>query len=88
MHDIPVWFLVLTLFFPRIVLFFSWLNGAIPPNTIPLGLEVLMSIFLPRVLVLIYIGTNMGCGNAWFIVHCIVALLAMVGGNAIRESKK
>jgi hypothetical protein len=87
MHDIPVWFLVLSLIFPRLVLFFSWLNGAIPPNTIPFGLEVVMTIFLPRILVLVYIGTNMGCSNVWFIVHCIVAVLAYGVGGTMQSKR-
>jgi Na+/alanine symporter len=78
-HEIATWFLVISLIFPRITLLIAWLNGSIPYNTIPFILDAVMAVFLPRVLILIYIGTNMGCDNAWFIIHAIVGALVWIG---------
>ena len=78
MHDIQVWLLVLTLFLPRIGLLIAYCNSAVPYNTIPFWGDFFMTLFIPRILMLIYIGTNMGIGNPWFIVHAIVAVCVML----------
>lgn len=76
-HPIEVWFLVLSLFLPRISLLIAYLSGQIPPNTIPFIGDLIMTILIPRVLILIYIGTNMGL-CAWFWVHLVFAVLVCI----------
>jgi len=71
---IETWFLVMSLFLPRITLLIAWLSHGIPPNTVPFVAEVFMTIFIPRVLILIYIGTVMGL-CPWFYIHLITACL-------------
>jgi len=88
MHDIQVWLLVLTLFLPRIGLYIAWLNGTIPYNDIPFWGDFFMTLFIPRVLMLLYIGMNMGCGNIWFIVHLIMAIFAMGGVKVYSTNRK
>ncbi len=77
------YFLLFSLFFPRITMlvaiFFN--PAAYPANAVPQIADVLLGIFLPRVLILIYIYQNMGYENVWFVAHLVVAILAYLGGS-------
>ena len=73
-QPIATWFLVLGLFLPRVTLVAAFLTHGVPPNKVPFLLDVLGAIFLPRVLICIYIAENMGY-NQWFWLHLIVALI-------------
>ena len=78
-----VYFLLLSLFFPRIVLlvYLFLFPDLFPQNQVPQWADLLLGIFLPRVLILIYIYQNMGAENVWFIAHLIVMILAYFGGG-------
>lgn len=78
-----VYFLIFSLFFPRIVLlvYLFLFESQYPANTVPLWGDVLLGVFLPRVLILIYIYQNMGAENVWFIAHLVVMILAYFGGG-------
>lgn len=80
-------FLVLTLFFPRILLFVYYMKGWIPPNPLPFWGDVAMAVFIPRVLVLLYIYHNLGAGSGWFWAH-VVALILCYGGGGSTASRK
>jgi hypothetical protein len=54
----------------------AYCNHGIPPNAIPFWGNFFMALLMPRILILIYIGTDMGVSNPWFIVHAIVAGLS------------
>ncbi len=86
MHDIQIWFLILSLLFPRIALLLAWCNNQIPPNTIPFWGDFFMALLLPRLLILIYIGTNLGMTSVWFVVHVIAILTIIVGRLAYSRS--
>ena len=73
-QPIATWFLVLGLFLPRVTLIAAFLIHTVPANNVPFLLDVLGTIFLPRVLICIYIAGNMGY-NEWFWLHLIVALV-------------
>lgn len=61
----------------------------IPFNTVPFFGDVLLSIFLPRVLIIIYIAQNLGTESPWFWIHLIVGIVVyIVGGNKARKRKK
>jgi hypothetical protein len=75
------YFLLFSLFFPRITLVVFFLQQAYPANNVPEWADILLGIFLPRVLILIYIYQNMGYENLWFVAHLIVAILAYFGGS-------
>ena len=83
-----VYFLLFSLFFPRIVLlaFFFFFPEAYPQNTVPQWADILLGIFFPRVLILLYIYQNLGADNIWFIAHLIVMILAYFGGG--RETRR
>lgn len=84
-HDIATWFLILGLFVPRLTLFFGWLCNALPYNTTPFFGDVIATIFLPRVLILIYIYQNWGaCG--WFWLHLFAFAVACVYNICTWES--
>ena len=82
------YFLIFSLFFPRIVLlaYLFLFPELFPPNAVPQWADILLGIFMPRVLVLIYIYQNLGAENIWFIAHLVVLVLAYFGGT--RETRR
>lgn len=78
-----VYFLIFSLFFPRIVLlvFLFLFPDLYPVNAVPQWADILLGIFMPRVLILIYIYQNLGADNVWFIAHLVVMILAYFGGG-------
>jgi hypothetical protein len=71
---ISTWFLVLGLFLPRVTLVAAYFTHTVPPNNVPFILDMLGTLFLPRVLICIYIAFSMGY-NVWFWLHLGVALV-------------
>ena len=57
-----------------------------PPNSVPQWADLVLGIFAPRILILIYIYQNMGYANIWFGAHLIVMILAYFGGG--RETSR
>jgi len=80
-EPISTWFLVLGLFLPRVTLVAAYFTHTVPPNNVPFLLDVLGTIFLPRVLICIYIAYNMGY-NEWFWLHLIVGLVVYAFGSS------
>jgi hypothetical protein len=78
-----VYFLIFSLFFPRIVLLvFLFLYPSLyPANAVPQWADIALGIFMPRVLILIYIYQNLGADNIWFVAHLVVMILAYFGGS-------
>ena len=74
-NEIGIWFLLLGLFVPRFVLFFWWITGNLPYNTTPLLADVLCSVFIPRVLILVYIYGIQGMSE-WFWIHLVAMFIA------------
>lgn len=75
---LPAWFLILSLFLPRVALFIGWVDGwALPFGQV--GAAILW-LLLPRVLVLILIYQFQGLG-LWFLIHLVVALAVWTGGT-------
>jgi hypothetical protein len=81
--EINFYFLLFSLFCPRLVMlvFFLIYPHLYPQNTVPQLADLLLGIFVPRVLILIYIYQNMGANNVWFIAHLVVMLIAYFGGG-------
>ena len=79
MYYLPIWFLVLGLFLPRIALFVEWTNDCPLPFYQPwAGLTWLI---LPRVMILIMIATVQGL-SAWFWLHLGALFLCLLGTAA------
>ncbi len=74
-------FLLFSLFFPRIVMIVYLIQGWFPNNSVPQIADILLGAFVPRVLILIYIYQNMGFENIWFAVHLVVMILTYFGGG-------
>ncbi len=81
-HQIPLWFLVLSLFLPRICMIIAWLqHSMLPfiPATVGI-LSVVVAVLVPRILILFWIYTDQGI-TIWFLLHAI-ALLITWGGSS------
>jgi hypothetical protein len=52
-----------------------------PANEVPQWADLVLGIFVPRILILIYIYQNMGYNNIWFVIHLVVMILAYFGGG-------
>ena len=85
-HALPLWFLVLTLFFPRVGLLLLWLQASRLPFHLNGLVTLVFAILLPRLLVLYMIYLDLGIG-LWFILHLIVALLVW-GGSGNYHSRR
>lgn len=79
-HQLPFWFLVFSLFLPRIALIVAYLQGALVPFHLFGIVPLLVAIFLPRVLILYMIFVDQGF-SLWFVIHLVVALLVWGGGG-------
>lgn len=71
MHHLPLWFLVLSLFLPRVALLLGWLEHWHFPIDILVG--SVLWLILPRLLILYFIYLGQGI-SLWFILHLLVAL--------------
>ena len=92
MHQpIELWFLILSLIFPRLSLLGAYIWGGMPAHTgVPFWLCFLGSIFFARVLVCVFIAMNMGVESPWFIAHAIFCILGYIFGSikiSTRNSK-
>ncbi|RRA48812.1 hypothetical protein [Acidipila sp. EB88] len=75
MHFLPLWFLVLSLFLPRVALFLGWMSHwRFPVAPAPVGdlLSPVLWLVLPRLLVLIMIFFSQGI-SLWFVLHLLAA---------------
>ena len=76
------YFLLFSLFFPRIVMLVYLAMNRFPANEVPIWGDVLLGVFIPRVLILIYIYQNMGYENVWFAAHIAALILTYFGGGS------
>lgn len=77
------YFLLFSLFAPRIVMlvYLLMFPNLFPVNSVPQWADIVLGIFFPRILILIYIYQNMGYDNIWFVAHLVVAIMAYMGGT-------
>jgi hypothetical protein len=81
-HALPLWFLVLSLFLPRLCIFIAWLQhsmGHYIPAAVGL-VPVIVWLLLPRILILFWIYSDQGL-SLWFLIHLLALLLAWGGGG-------
>jgi hypothetical protein len=79
-NRLPLWFLVFTLFLPRIALLIAWFQGVLAPFHLQGIIPPLFWLFLPRILVLYLIYIDQGL-TLWFLVHLVAAILVWGGGS-------
>jgi hypothetical protein len=93
-HTLPFWFLVFSLFLPRIALAVDWLQGGLAHfhlDTVVKGafgpwVPVVLWLLLPRLLILYLIYVDQGA-SLWFVIHLVVALLVW-GGSGGYHSRR
>jgi len=81
-HGIPLWFLVLSLFLPRICIVIAWLQHTMTqfiPTTVSI-IPAIVALLIPRLLILFWIYTDQGI-TIWFLLHVIALLIAWGGGG-------
>jgi hypothetical protein len=86
-HQLPFWFLVFSLFLPRVALVVAWLQGSLVPFHLHGIVPLLVAIFLPRILILYMIYVDQGF-SLWFIIHLVVALLVWGGSGGYHASRR
>ena len=79
-HRLPLWFLVFSLFLPRIALLVAWFQGVLLPFHPHGWIPLIVAILLPRALVLYLIYLDQGV-SLWFLIHLVVAVLVWSGGG-------
>jgi len=82
-HAIPLWFLVLSLFLPRICIVVAWFQHSLPTAFIPASvnlIEIIVAILIPRILILFWIYQDQGI-TIWFLLHVIGLIIAYGGGS-------
>ena len=82
-HTIPLWFLVLSLFLPRICILIAWLQHTMTAYIPPVVgiIPVIVALLVPRVLILFWIYQDQGI-TIWFLLHVIALLIAWGGGSS------
>ena len=81
-NAIPLWFLVLSLFLPRLCILVAWLQhsmGHFIPSSVGI-IQVVVALLVPRILILFWIYQDQGI-TIWFLLHVIALLLAWGGGG-------
>jgi hypothetical protein len=82
-HTLPLWFLVLSLFLPRICILIAWLQHGLPayiPTSVNL-IQIIVALLIPRILILFWIYQDQGIG-LWFLIHAIGIVVAWGGGGS------
>lgn len=88
-HALPLWFLVLSLFLPRICLVVAWLQHSLPayvPSSLNL-IQIIVGLLIPRILILFWIYGDQGIG-LWFLIHAVGLLFAWGGGGQRMVSRR
>ena len=87
-HWLPIWFLILALFLPRLSLFLMYFQRSLGHFEIVIGVvPLLVWLFLPRALVLYLIYLDQGF-SLWFIIHLLVALSVWVGSGNYHSRRR
>ena len=88
-HTLPLWFLVFSLFLPRVALAVAWLQGVLAPFHLHGFVPLVIAVLLPRVLILFLIYTDQGF-SLWFLIHLIAAVLVWggTGGWSARRRRR
>ena len=82
-HTLPLWFLVLSLFLPRICIVVAWLQHSVPvyiPTAVSV-IQIIVAALIPRILILFWIYGDQGIG-LWFLIHAIALVFAWGGGGS------
>ena len=81
-HAIPLWFLLLSLFLPRLCMIVAWFQHSMihyNPPTVGI-IPAIVAMLVPRILILFWIYEDQGI-TIWFLLHVIALLCAWGGGS-------
>jgi hypothetical protein len=87
LHSLPLWFLVFSLFLPRLTLVVYWLQEDVTPLHITGWLPLFVAVVLPRALILYLIYLDQGI-SLWFGLHLVVALAVWAGSGSYHTRKQ
>ena len=86
-ETLPVWFLITSIFLPRISLIAAFFTDGAFPHLITKWVSVPMGLFIPRILILWAIAATMGfC--AWFWIHLVIAVLVLLKTSIVASEKR
>jgi|SRR5271165_7669899 len=84
MEQLPLWFLLLSLFLPRVSLIAAFFLDDLNPYSLGGWLPPTLAIFVPRVLMLIIIFQDRGF-SAWILIHSIaLVFIYLAAGDSGR----
>ena len=86
-HALPLWFLVFSLFLPRVALAIAWLQGVLTPFHLGGIVPLVIAVVLPRVLILFLIYTDQGL-SLWFLIHLVAALMVWGGSGGYSARRR
>jgi len=86
-HVLPLWFLVFSLFLPRVALFLMWLQGSLLPFHLHGLVPLVVAVLLPRLLILYLIYVDQGI-SLWFIIHLVAAVLVWGGSGGYHSRRR
>jgi len=86
-HTLPLWFLVFSLFLPRMALLVYWVETAMAPFHLSGWIPLVAAILLPRVLVLYLIYLDQGF-SLWFLIHLVTALVVWGGSGSYQARRR
>lgn len=72
---LPLWFLILSLFLPRLSLLALYLQGHTGNVFVISLIPTLVALLIPRILILFWIYTTQGL-SIWFLIHAVGLLIA------------
>jgi hypothetical protein len=81
-HTLPLWFLVFSLFLPRVAIVVAWLQHSVPtyiPGTVSV-LQIVVAALIPRILILFWIYQDQGI-SLWLLIHAVGLIVAWGGGS-------
>lgn len=82
-------FLVCAVFFPRLTLFFCYVTGNVPFNTTPFAVDVIGSLFLPRLLIAAWIyDSHKDVHWAWMAILVALTLVEVFGSRTVQTKEK
>jgi hypothetical protein len=80
-HWLPLWFLIFSLYLPRIALVVAWFDSDLVPFHLGHTLvPPILALLVPRLLILFLIYQDQRF-STWFLIHAVALLLVWGGGG-------
>jgi len=85
-HSLPLWFLVFSLFLPRLALLVYWAENGVVALHVSGWFPLFLAVVLPRALILYLIYVDQGA-SFWFGVHAVMALMVWAGSGSYQTRR-